>query len=346
MKKRELILHIGMFKTGTSTIQNTLHEHPIGKNFCYFKFEAPNHSMVMISMFYINRYKKIIAQKNRTINNQTIEQNRKRIKKQILENIKNCPNEKMIISGEFLTEFGDIALKRLKEFFNEYFHKITIIAYIRSPKSYIESAFQETLKGGNKEFNLEERYPFYRKNFEKFDKIFGKENVILVKFQRESLKGNDIVKDFFFRMNLEGEDMKIISTNESMPKELASLFYLRNKYKTDKKNRIETRKESNKILKRLRGIKGKKLKFHSDLVVPILSKHIDDIKWMEQRLGTSLEENMLDDDDAVRSEDDLMEIDRKFIRELFEMDSNDFDIEKQNINSMLSRIIEHGSRQR
>jgi hypothetical protein len=63
---------------------------------------------------------------------------------------------------------------------------------------------------------------------------------------------------------------------------------------------------------------GPKLRFASDLVEPLLEKHRSEIEWIEQRLGTSLHEDLVDTPDAVRSKNDLLKFDEESLRWLAE----------------------------
>ncbi len=206
---------------------------------------------------------------------------------------------------------------KVKKFFEKYFDNILIVAYIRSPKAYIESAFQEIAKGGNNKFNIENSYPEYQENFEKFDKIFGCNNVLLWKFESKKLKDGDVVKDFCSRLNLKIDEENIVRSNESMSKEVLSLIYSYNKFGDFLSgNRQINRKENVKLINLLSNMKGHKLKFSSSLILPILEKNGDDILWMEKRLGSSLSEPLEDNASRVNSEEDLLQINISTIQEL------------------------------
>ncbi len=88
----------------------------------------------------------------------------------------------MIISGEGIRRLTELELINLREFFLKYFDRVRIVAYVRKPKSYLESSFQQSVQGGMNYFNLNKIYPNYRDLFEKFDNVFGKENVTIWKF--------------------------------------------------------------------------------------------------------------------------------------------------------------------
>lgn len=54
MKKKELIIHVGTHKTGTSSIQTSLYNSRDSMQSHYFDFGEPNHSHVITSLFLKN----------------------------------------------------------------------------------------------------------------------------------------------------------------------------------------------------------------------------------------------------------------------------------------------------
>ena len=51
MRKKEIIIHIGMHKTGSSSIQQTLHKYMNDKRFTYVDLGHANHSRQISSLF-------------------------------------------------------------------------------------------------------------------------------------------------------------------------------------------------------------------------------------------------------------------------------------------------------
>ena len=74
----------------------------------------------------------------------------------------------MIISGESISSLSKPGVERIKRFLEEYFQKITVVAYVRPPFSLMESSFQQRVKGGSaKNFNVQKMYPRYGKKLRK-----------------------------------------------------------------------------------------------------------------------------------------------------------------------------------
>jgi hypothetical protein len=77
------------------------------------------------------------------------------------------------------------------------------VAYVRDLAGYITSNFQERVKNGYANFDLIDSAPPYRRWFEKFDAVFGSENVRLWKFDPASFPRGCVVQDFCARLGLE-----------------------------------------------------------------------------------------------------------------------------------------------
>ena len=136
---KTVILHIGLHKTGTTTLQGCLKGYK-SQEIKYASFEDENHSIPIFTIFSDNRYKYHIW-KTTCLNNKEIDQYRlKNIR--VLENdLLDRSSSKLLISGEDIS----ILKKREKEALIEFFKKrnadVEVIAYVRSPISWCASRF-------------------------------------------------------------------------------------------------------------------------------------------------------------------------------------------------------------
>lgn len=139
VKKKLLLIHVGMHKTGSTSIQDTLSKNNCGSEFVYLDLGTMNHNHKIFTMFtehperyYLNNTKSLsVVQKfNEDVQNE--------LSQKLLEN----HMEKVIISGEDLINLSNNALEKMKKFFDEYFENIKVFAYVRSPESYMTSLLQ------------------------------------------------------------------------------------------------------------------------------------------------------------------------------------------------------------
>jgi len=164
LHNRTVYVHIGMHKTGSSSIQKTLHNSLEDPNYVYVDLGGENHSGKIQSLFSTDPFTNHNHRKcgwDLSKINKFNKDTRSNLIKQLSNSTSN-----MIISGEGITAIDKPGLLSFKYFLRNYFRNIVIVAYIRPPISYMESAFQEKIKGSLKKLDLEKIYPNYRKRFE------------------------------------------------------------------------------------------------------------------------------------------------------------------------------------
>ncbi len=320
MKHPEIIVHVGMHKTGTTSIQKTLNQYLNDPNFIYVKLNNPNHSKEIFTLF-----EKKYHPGMKSISGKNLNKENKNTKRKLIESFQKHTAKKYIISGEAIRGMSPPALIRFKYFLEQYFYKITIVAYIRPPKAYMESASQQVIKNGIKDLDIDKLYPQYCK-FKKFFKIFGEENIKLWKFDPKDLLHHDVVLDFCQRLNMQIYPKNIVKDNESISKEALSLLYIyKKKYGTDYMKDITNRKKNHLFIQALSHITGPKVKFGPKLINPILKRHSKDIEWMENILNESLKEDITHSKDNIQEEKDFLIVSKESISRLIEI------IEKDNL---------------
>lgn len=333
MNKKRCILHIGMPKTGTSSIQESFSNYFNKENIdktdtLYVPFKNSNHGAAICTLFGGKKHlERFYISKGR--DNNYIE----KVKKEEMEKLEFAISSKastIIISGEAILTLEKEHLINLKNFLNKYCN-IEVVAYIRPIYSYISSAFQQNIKHHNfKEFNIKNSYPKYKKRFEKFDNIFG-ENLYLWKFEAKKLYSNDVVIDFSNRLSLSFDKSKIVRVNEALSLEAVKFLYL---YKI--KNRRMDIKENRKLINLLKGVGSTKLIISPLLIEPLIEQNSEDIKWIENRLKENIIDNKLENKDAIKEEKDLLKITDKDIEKL----KNNLQIDsKREILSFLDFLI-------
>ncbi len=313
--KKKCIVHIGMQKTGSTSIQGTLSRNLLSETFYYLDLGYESHSILISSIFIADT---VISAKRK------LEHMNASTKEKLIEKINLSKKPIMIISGEGIPQLSKNALVELKEFLYQYFEEITIFSYIRSPKSYIESLFQQRVKGGLSKFNLQKLYPDYRKRFEKFDLVFGKKNVIFVKFDPRNFSNRNVVMDFCKYFDIEMSVENTIRNNESLSREALSLLYIYIENNPSDKVIRNVIFENRKLVNELKSIGNTKIKFSPSLIKPILEKHKDDILWMEKRLGENLTESMNPAENDISAEEDLLSVSQETIQALKDTIGTDY----------------------
>jgi hypothetical protein len=310
---RGCILHIGMPKTGTSSIQRSLNGF-VDANFVWYQDHKgrTNHSPAVFGT---------IGAMTRHMRSSGISEPESIAQEKFDEMIRFAGERSLLVSGEGMTF---LELEQLRDFAgylrSRSLEKFTIVAYVRSPVGYVTSLARATKGGSLKNLPLR-RSINYRAFFEKFDQVFGRDNVLLWKFDPSSFPSGCVVQDFCAKIGIDVRPDKIVRENESLSREAIALRYTYYRRGIAIGSTSLTPRERLRLSRRLKGIGSRKFRFSPNLLRPFLELNGQDIEWMEQRLGQSLEEPAWDEhrDDDVRDEWDLLRPDPQVIAQLREM---------------------------
>lgn len=323
------ILHIGMHKTGSSSIQETLHHYQTSpKQYTYASFgsrKGSNHGSA-IGMLFSPFQQRFLTPFHRTLPKDKFCRTRDRMKKSFMKSVEESRESRyFILSGEGMNFLKPHALEHLCYFLKEHFSDISVIAYVRDPRSFITSYFQQCLKFSKVQLNIESSYPYYIDRFKKFEHTFGRKNIKYRFFSPPSLKNECVVQDFLAHYEIEIPQEEIVRINESLCFEAICILYMYRKFgpqylrKFGKNKHCQLDKPNfdldKGLIKALFTLSGKKLKFHRDLVTPALEKNRTDIEWMEERLGVSLINKVNASSDGVKVEEDLFKFNSSKIRQ-------------------------------
>jgi len=297
---KRCVIHIGMHKTGSTSIQKSFCNQLNNSAWKYADMGHSNHSYLLAKIL-DNDLPGGDAAIGLGITS------RDEIIERLLKDL-DQEGENYLLSGEWMSSRVEVArLMALRDLLLRHVNSITVVGYVRPPKSYMESSFQERLKMATLKLDFEDLRPKYRPRLEHFDTVFGKENVMFWKFDPATFKNHCVVQDFCERLDIEFPEKKIKRRNESLSREATAFLYTYRTYAgRQDTGRIFSENDNVILVNHLAQLKGGKLRFASDMVRPVLDANRADIEWMEKRIGTSLEEPDADSEDVVRSEADLL----------------------------------------
>lgn len=305
----EAIIHPGMPKTGSSSIQATLvSAKPEG----WILPDTPTGNMSgQFVLFFEDAPQDHHSFKSRGLSAAEIEKDRVLRFTQFEKKLQEGAEEglKSIFTAERISLAPGEAVEKLAALYRKYNYDVKIIAYVRKPVSFMQSAFQQGLKINIKKLNEGSmHWPRYRDRFEKFDQIFGKENVKLSLFDPAEMRGGDVCLDFFEKAGINLLPEQVVRVNESMSlTACALLFAQRNRGEGFVQGFKAAPTKNNAFISTLGRLPGPPLRFKRSLVEPLLEKWKEDIDWMEDRLGISLVDLPIEDSpDAIGSEDELL----------------------------------------
>lgn len=309
MVMRTAVLHIGMHKTGSSSIQQSLAARDWPQHH-YVREGAPNHS-VMLRTVLQNDLSLLETARTGALPKDLPAIQAKR--REALEaELGQVTKPYVILSAEVLSGgnlVGRSGLEALRDLLTPHVDRIQVIGYVRPPVSKIQSRFQQKMKLANLSLNrarLEMPKIYYRTLLEPFDTIFGRENVTLVRFDRKTLTGGDVVLDFADRIGLAITPEDIVQANTSLSREAVAALYARNKYGVGPLEFRPWHRTRQRARQAVEGLGSGPFRLSAELLQPALDEMATDIDWLEARMGEPMRDAPSEGADCIGSEADLL----------------------------------------
>ncbi len=228
---KTIYLHIGTFKTGTSSIQNFITRNR--EAFCELGYFVPSsqamgHHELPISL--------ILDYSNFNAAWPRFEGNSEQIWGKLIEEIDSCPCDKVILSAEGFCDLVNENCREVSErmggLVGDYLakYKVVVICYVRELLPYMRSMYRETIKITPRTLSFEEQihryaesdsihlFPSIYLNF--FEKLFGRDALVVKKYSRDELLGGDVVCDFMATIGLGEEINPLLDARETGLQEL------------------------------------------------------------------------------------------------------------------------------
>ncbi len=263
MNKKTVFLHIGMHKTGTTSIQHFLHKNTLflqQKGLYYPTMDGQEEQIINCFPFFRN-WEEFESYKFRDIQEDefdTIKEIfKKRLKETFLTKIENCKQDKILLSDEGMGQstFGHPRmhyghLESMPCFYKaleELGFIVKIIVYIRTSADYLASRWQQYVKFclSDAEPCLDtwlETYHPYMEKLVQFIEIIGKENVILKAYEKCQWKNNNLIEDFLDIFDIKIPERLLedtrINENPSAGRNLSELFTIIPFFEAPERNKI------------------------------------------------------------------------------------------------------------
>jgi hypothetical protein len=312
----KLVLHIGMNKTGSTAIQSSLRA-AAGSTFLYPALGEPPYKP-----HHEDGFDQVFS-KERLQQNPVGTDDEARIaaivaagKERIREAAAAASERPVILSSEGAYRYLTLDdVKRLHRFVEPLFDDVQILAYVRDPFGFISAAFHNWIKGhGLANFKL--KYQPYRR-FEKFDRVFGRDRVRLFKFDRSSFPNGDVVAHFCDAVGL--PRLQSGPVNVTLCRPAVSAIYRLNRLAAQNGGDMPGLGVARKaIIRRFPHREWPKFRLSPHLIAPVIDEHVEDMGWIEERMGCSLREDYPPQDGDVTSEADLLQIDADALQHLQE----------------------------
>lgn len=292
----ELVLHVGLHKTGSTSIQESLFSEENllllnSKDYLYPRSLENNHTIPLYSAFCDIPEEFIVNMRNGYSSDEIKQLNEKNLNNLRFE-IANCKQKKLIISGEGISLLSTKNLISLKKFLNSMYlfpPKIRVIIYVRNPISWAVSMVQEKLKHGldyktSLDKAEEDLESLYRTRIGKFVDVFGQKNVDIYSFENAIKHEFSITGHFLSILGFSCDEIskfKMHTTNVSMSQLPADILsYINFKLPLIKDGKLNPQRSSTDFIPILE-IRGPKFNINYSDKVRLLEKCQNDIKWLK-----------------------------------------------------------------
>lgn len=301
--EKRVVLHIGMHKTGSTSVQGAYSKH-----FIYCKFGPTNHSIAAITVFHRDPYGYHIHKTNRLTRAEIDE--RRRLWLSELEESLAQDRETFLLSGEDFCKLGWDEVQKFADVVGKVIPNVEVYAYVRPPISFATSAFQQHVALGAKRFVLPK--PRYRERFEKFGNIFGQDRLRLRLYDRSRFDGGDVVSDFAQWAQIPPAGGIGSDANRSLSAAATAVLFIWNREGLAGRDLVHDVPVKRKIMRALRSHSGPSLRFSPK----IIDVDHDDVRWVESTAKFSLAEQR--GDEGISSEEEFVELGRGHLDELTE----------------------------
>lgn len=223
-----------------------------------------------------------------------------------------------IISAERCWSYPSSSLERFRDFVAEEGFGVRVVAYLRPLKSWLESSFQQEAKLLNRMFDID-RFAadvrsrpgfWYARRLADLERVFGRENLTIRLFSRPALAGGCVVRDFCATLGIACEESAIVRANDSISADAVRMLHCFGRFGPDG-GRL-TLWANHLLVKRLERLGGDSFRFHSTVLAPLAGDIDRQEREVLERYGVDLREDLraADGGPCVRDASDLFRFSR------------------------------------
>ncbi|MGD9916429.1 MAG: hypothetical protein AB7U46_00285 [Paenirhodobacter sp.] len=290
-----MIVHVGMHKSGTSAVQDSLAANLKDPNFKYLAFEKPNNSNTIRHIFWNaglqdeNAKQRLIA-----------ERQRRRSFVAMTRSLNALGRAVPIVSAEIIGILPRVASDKLFDMLEIYRRNIQIVAYLRNMPDYVDSAFQEKLKSSLVTLDKPTIDVRYKRRFVHFERRFSRRNVLLKPFSRSALHNGCVVQDFCKTFEIDFDPAGVVRSNERLSLPAVRLLYAYRQVNPAARN------GDRGLFDKLSTLPGSKFQLSDEMTRSVVICEEEDLAYAQDRIGLDMRlRDSSPADELIRSADDL-----------------------------------------
>lgn len=307
--------HVGMPKTGSSSIQAALYYAFNDRRFQYVSFGEVNGSRGTVTLFG-EKPETHLGNRRLAITGDSLNRYHRRLERRLQRAIRRARRlgADLIISAEDAWHMSAPALTQLRNFFDREGYLVRVIVYLRPWLSWLTSSMQEQLKYGLADLSSAVKSDKLLRRFDyvnrlgKFTQVFGADRVECHPYLFDSLQGGCVVRDFFRRIGSDACRPPAGNLNPSLGVEACKLLYHYNRHRLQSKPGRIFFATHTRLLDRLAGLGGAPMRLHPSIVQPVATFLEEQHHLLLSRHGISLPLDLdpVPEGSCIRDERDLL----------------------------------------
>jgi len=298
-----------LHKTGTSTIQNVLHDNRdflLRQERALYPSLAPNLSNALLHIFEDDPRKhprKQRAKKTAGFTTEELAVRREKYLNSLDAEISSSEWNTLLLSAEGVSHLSAPELAKLREWGEKYSSEWIVLVCVRHPLDWSRSVVQQRLKGGETLQRLYEKPPTpkYRVRISRAISVFGRENVRVFDFDTAAKGEGGIVGAFAREAGLSDPSRDFLASralryNESLSLEAARILDSLNRQRPIFVDNVRAPRYAGpgRKLAYLRRIKGRKFDVPDSVKEKIRLQSRDDVAWLNETFGLDLYRDITD----------------------------------------------------
>ena len=304
-KAKQLILHAGLPKTATTSIQNTLFRHREGlarEAGIYYPGDAANHTNALCTAFLTDPRNHISNKMAGLTDLEVLKRKAAEIRDGFAAEITGAAPEKILFSAEGMSNLRAEELAEFRDWALELAEEIRVFYIVRNPLRFTTSVMQQHLKGGEV---LEDMYadppvPNFKGRMSAAIAAFGRDNVEAYTFEEMVAHKEGAVGFFLDVLGVGAGDLRQTLTedqsvdNESLSHEAALILSSLNRQRPAFVNGERGPNRTLTELGSIESIRGVKFRLPPKVHKQLAETCGPDIAWLKENFGIDTYDNAFD----------------------------------------------------
>ncbi|KUO68130.1 MAG: hypothetical protein APF80_08475 [Alphaproteobacteria bacterium BRH_c36] len=302
--KKRAIVHAGLPKTATTTIQNACFEARMklhkGAGILY-PGNHPDKQQALRTIFVDDPRKHPSNMLAERTDLAELRREGEQILGEFKSEIEQSDAESVLFSNEGLSNHQPGELVKLKDWLSQFFDDIEVLFVVREPVAYTTSAVQQLLKQGH---ILEAKYskpprPLYQSRIGRVMKVFGAGAVQVLTFEEMCGHADGVIGSFLDYLGVANQEVRKAvheaarRDNSSLSNEAALILSSLNAHRplfVD--GRTMRNRSLYKEVSALRNIKGDKFRLPKEVAERIFEMTRPDVAWLRENFGIEAYDNI------------------------------------------------------